>query len=234
MIARVFPPAEVASAPVRIALPLSKSLSNRRLMLDALAGVDTPVSDVARCDDTDVMRRALRGGCTDGRRIDIGACGTAMRFLTALYACRPGAHVVLTGTERMRARPVGPLVDSLRSLGADVEYVATEGCPPLRIRGRHLAGGEVAVDASVSSQYVSALMMVAPLMERGLTITLQRPVASLPYIHATAGMLGLYGVNVEFGDNAAGEPTVSVPHAELTAGPVRHVEEDWSAASYWY
>lgn len=140
-----------------IALPSSKSISNRVLLLDALSGRRGRLERLAECDDTDVMRHALD---TDADTVNIGAAGTAMRFLTAYFAVQEGREVVLDGSERMRRRPIGVLVDALRECGASIEYMAEEGYPPLRIKGRRLSGGALTMKASVSSQYVSALSLI--------------------------------------------------------------------------
>lgn len=222
---KIFPPEELAPTPV--ALPLSKSESNRQLIISALTkNADRPRS-VADCDDTDAMQGAI--GITSGR-VNIGAAGTAMRFLTAYYACTPGADILLDGSERMRQRPIAPLVDALRSLGADIDYVAEEGFPPLHIRGRMLEGGSVELDASVSSQFVSALLMVAPTMQHGLRLHLRGRIISTPYIKMTLSLMADAGAKSDFDEDAG---TISVPYAVYQPG-LPPVEADWSAASYWF
>lgn len=222
---KIYPPEELIET--EITLPLSKSISNRALILDALTpGAVNP--EVARCDDTDVMLSALADPSAD--RIDIGAAGTAMRFLTALMAATEGRNVTIDGSDRMRRRPIGPLVDALRQLGADIDYAGEEGFPPLAIHGRRLTGGAVAIDGSVSSQYISALLMIAPAMERGLDLTLDGTVTSRPYIDMTVGMMRARGAEVEV------DPSYS--HIRVAPGAYRAadatVEADWSAASYWF
>ena len=164
---RIIPPEEINDAVIR--LPLSKSISNRVLLINALTGNRGSIAEVAQCDDTSAMMRALDSA---ENNIDIGAAGTAMRFLTAYFAMQPGREVTVDGTERMRRRPVKILVEALRDCGADIEYVGEEGFPPLKIKGRKLKGGEVSLPADVSSQYISALLMVAPYMEHGLRLEL--------------------------------------------------------------
>lgn len=208
-----------------IALPSSKSISNRVLLLDALSGRRGRLERLAECDDTDVMRRALD---TDADTVNIGAAGTAMRFLTAYFAVQEGREVVLDGSERMRRRPIGVLVDALRECGASIEYMTEEGYPPLRIKGRRLSGGALTMKASVSSQYVSALLMVAPLMDAGLAITLEGDVVSRPYIRMTLGLMERWGVECEVERNL-----LTVPHAAYVPTDFS-VEADWSAASYWF
>ena len=218
----ITPPDEMLECTVE--LPLSKSLSARQLIIDAVSGL-TSDAELAQCDDTDILRAAL--GRNSGT-VDVGAAGTAMRFLTAYYAATPGTDVVLDGCERMRKRPIALLVDALRLLGADIEYAGEEGFAPLHIRGRRLAGGTVEIDASVSSQFVSALMMVGPTMEAPLHIVLRNNIASAPYIKMTAGMMERRGADVEI----AGQTVIVSPGKYTCAGGA--IERDWSAASYWY
>ncbi|WP_295731101.1 3-phosphoshikimate 1-carboxyvinyltransferase [uncultured Muribaculum sp.] len=220
---RIFPPEELPEAIV--GLPLSKSISNRVLIINALAGGAPMTCQVARCDDTDVMVSALE---SEDENLSVGAAGTAMRFLTAYFAAKPGRTVSLDGSERMRRRPIAPLVDALRECGAEISYLGEEGFPPLRIAGKKLHGGEIALDGSVSSQFVSALLMIAPAMSDGLVLRLEGDVVSQPYIAMTLGIMAEWGVDVvRDGD------VIRVPHCSYTAVQY-HVEADWSAASYWY
>lgn len=210
----------------RIALPSSKSLSNRALLLRALSGgglVERP-SD---CDDTLVMQHALTARPAT---VDIHAAGTAMRFLTAYFAICPGEQHVLTGTARMLERPIGVLVDALRRLGADVEYAGREGYPPLLIKGKQLEGGELTLDGGVSSQYVSALLMVAPMMARGLRLRLAGGIVSRPYIDMTLSLMRTFGAQAAW----EGDSVVSVAPTGYRRDVRYSVESDWSAASYWY
>lgn len=220
---RIFPPEEMID--VSINLPLSKSISNRALIINALADCALPLGNVAKCDDTDVMIAALSQQTAE---VNIGAAGTAMRFLTAYFASSPGRTVTLDGSARMRQRPIKALVDALRVCGAKIEYVEAEGFPPLRIDGCELDGGEVSLPASISSQYISALLMVAPLMKNGLTLTLEGEITSRPYILMTLSMMNRWGVECEFEGNV-----INVPHSEYKSVSF-DVEADWSAASYWY
>ena len=165
----------------RFELPASKSISNRVLIINALSGSSKNVANLAKCDDTDVMVKALT---SDSHLVDIGAAGTSMRFLTAYLSIQPGEWTI-TGSQRMKERPIQILVDALRSIGADIEYAEKEGFPPLRIRGKEIEGGDVEIDGSVSSQYISALMMIAPMLKKGLHIHLLNGVASVPYINLT-------------------------------------------------
>ena len=206
-----------------IALPTSKSISNRALLIAALCGGDVQVLHPALCDDTAVMIDAL---ARDGGDINVGAAGTAMRFLTAYFATRDGVTVTLDGVERMRQRPIGVLVDALRSMGAAIDYLGEEGYPPLRIQGRKLRGGDVTMPGGVSSQFISAVMMVLPTIGGG-TIHLTGDLVSLPYLHMTAAVMSEMGAAVEI----AGDE-ISV--GDRYAGRDYLVEGDWSAAAPWY
>ena len=220
---RKYPPEEMVD--VAIALPLSKSISNRALIINALTPNAVPLKNVAQCNDTDAMVEALSGSA---EKVNVGAAGTAMRFLTAFYASKPGAVVELDGSSRMRQRPIKALVDALKMCGAKIEYLGEEGYPPLHIEGCALEGGTVSLPASISSQYVSALLMVAPLMTQGLTLTLEGEITSRPYILMTLSMMKDWGVECDFDCNV-----ITVPNSSYKAIDY-DVEADWSAASYWY
>ena len=210
-----------------INLPSSKSISNRALLLCALSGPDSSVERMSNCDDTYVMWRALT---QRPATVDIMAAGTAMRFMTAYFAICRGEEHTITGTERMRQRPIKVLVDALRQLGADISYMDNEGYPPLHIKGRNLQGGRISLPASVSSQYISALLLVAPTMTQGLTLELVGDIISRPYINMTVSMMRTFGADIEWTD----AHTLHVaPHAYLS-DVIYPVESDWSAASYWY
>ena len=219
---RIFPPDQMVEATVR--LPLSKSVSARQLIMDGLSGTASG-HPLAECQDTEVLQAAI---AVSQGTVDVQASGTALRFLTAYYAATPGTDVTLTGTDRLCHRPIDGLVDALRALGADIDYADRQGYAPLHIRGRRLQGGAIDMDASVSSQYASALMMVAPTMTDGLTITLLNNIASAPYIKMTMLMMEARGADVEM----AGQRIIVRPGAYTKAGVP--VERDWSAASYWY
>ena len=208
-----------------IVLPPSKSISNRALILNALCDFPKSITNLSDCDDTKVVVKALRDNkCT----IDVGAAGTAMRFLTAFLAGRPGNYL-LTGTERMKNRPVKILVDSLRTIGANIEYLEKEGYPPLHITGQSLKGGEIELDGSISSQYISALLMMAPTMTNGLCLHLTGTIISMPYINLTIQLMAQFGVLVFKVGN-----TFSVLPQRYESDNDFIVESDWSAASYWY
>jgi len=219
---RLFKPRNLSA---EVTLPASKSISNRALALSTLSGGGTKLlTNVSDCDDTHAMLRALSWPET----IDVGAAGTAMRFLTAMLSILPGNRLI-TGSERMRHRPIGVLVEALRHLGAHIEYVGEEGFPPLRINGHPLAGGEVALPGDVSSQYISALMMIAPLMKKGLTLHLTGDIISRPYLQMTLEMMQSFGAEVVWKD----ERCIRVEHRAYAPTPYL-IESDWSAASYWY
>jgi 3-phosphoshikimate 1-carboxyvinyltransferase len=209
---------------LQITLPASKSISNRALILNALAYSPYDIQNLSDCDDTRVTVKALDSNDTT---FDIGAAGTSMRFLTAFLAKTVGEWVI-TGSERMKQRPIKLLVEALNSLGARIEYMEKEGYPPLRIFGSALTGGEITLNGGISSQYISALMMIAPFMQEGLKIVLEGNVISVPYIHMTMSMMKEYGAKVSFENNI-----ISIP--PQTYNPVQYtVESDWSGASYWY
>lgn len=222
---KIFAPDKIE---MEVDLPASKSISNRMLILNALCGGE--LHNIARCDDTDAMRRALATDTTASGTVvtvNIGAAGTAMRFLTAYYATLEGSEVILDGTERMRHRPIALLVDALRRCGADIEYAGEEGFPPLHITGRKLSASHIEIAGNVSSQYISALLMVAPLMGCR-EVTLTGEIISLPYITMTLTLMRLMGV-----DCTMSSATISIP-ADAHYVPCNFtVENDWSAASYW-
>ena len=208
-----------------VKLPASKSISNRALIIYSLSGGQTLPNNLSDCDDTTVIINALR---YMSETIDIKAAGTAMRFMTAYLSVMRGTHV-LTGTERMKHRPIGILVDALRRLGADIDYVGEEGYPPLRITGCSLKGGELELAGNVSSQYISALLMIGPVLKNGLTLKMQGEIISRPYIDLTLWMMREFGADAEW----TGADTIEVKPKPYV---VRNyfIENDWSAASYWY
>lgn len=223
--------------PLPVTLPGSKSISNRLLMLDALAGLPSHPHCPAHCDDTRAMTDALTATAADHHHceVNIGAAGTAMRFLTAFYAATAGCDILLDGSDRMRERPIAILVEALRSIGADITYAGHDGYPPLHIRGRQLKGGRVTIDGSVSSQYASALMMIAPVTTDGLELTITGNIVSRPYLMMTAALMRRYGASVAEHTPALGQYTMTIAPSRYSAPPVPMTAEgDWSAASYWY
>ncbi|MFC2621648.1 MAG: 3-phosphoshikimate 1-carboxyvinyltransferase [Prevotella denticola] len=209
----------------RILLPASKSISNRSLIIHALTGGNVMPENLSDCDDTKVIIRALSHR---PEVIDIKAAGTAMRFMTAYLSVTEGEHTI-TGTERMKHRPIGVLVDALRYLGAEIEYAGEKGFPPLRIRGRQLEGGRLEIPGNVSSQYISALLMIAPVLSKGLEMKLTGGIVSRPYIDLTLHLMHQFGVSAEWTDI----DSITVKPQPYRQRPYT-IENDWTAASYWY
>ena len=230
-----------------LTLPTSKSLCARALVINHLCQLPVPLVGLSDCDDTQAILQgleALRNSEGAPLRVDIGAAGTAMRFLTALFAATPQLDVVITGSQRMKERPIGALVTALQAAGADISYVEKEGYPPLRIRGKQLEGGTLALPSNISSQYVSALLMIAPTMRRGLQLELVGKVASAPYIRMTMQVMKAFGVEAKWENNLISvvrgqryARTLS-SHCETTKETEQAasytIECDWTAASYWY
>ena len=181
--------------------------------------------NLSDCDDTKVIIRALSHR---PEVIDIKAAGTAMRFMTAYLSVTEGEHTI-TGTERMKHRPIGVLVDALRYLGAEIEYAGEKGFPPLRIRGRQLEGGRLEIPGNVSSQYISALLMIAPVLSKGLEMKLTGGIVSRPYIDLTLHLMHQFGVSAEWTDI----DSITVKPQPYRQCPYT-IENDWTAASYWY
>lgn len=229
---RIYPPEELIEEAL-IKLPQSKSILNRRLLLATLAGdaAGFPAPEGEESRDIIVMRSALEAiaSTTPGEMtINIGESGSAMRFLTAVLAARPGCDVLLTGEPGVIRRPVGGLVEALRSCGAQIEYTDAEGHLPLRIHGCELTGGVAEIDPSLSSQYVSALLMVGPLMKEGLILKFKGEITSLPYVKMTVGMMQNRGIDVTLSPlMAIVKPGKYGSNGDLT-------ESDWSAAAFWY
>jgi 3-phosphoshikimate 1-carboxyvinyltransferase len=204
----------------------SKSESNRLLLLQALYS-DIKIKNLSNSDDSNVMQQALQ---TSTNVIDVHHAGTAMRFLTAFFATQNGREVTLTGSSRMKERPIQVLVEALNSLGSDITYLETIGCPPLKIKGNVLTKNKVTLKANVSSQYISALLLIAPKLENGLELTLEGEITSVPYIKMTLDLLNQIGVETVFDDNFI---KVKPLNKELKAKSLV-VESDWSSASYYY
>jgi 3-phosphoshikimate 1-carboxyvinyltransferase len=209
-----------------INLPASKSISNRDLVINALSGSKEVPENLSDCDDTDVMVTALRDMPYE---INIKAAGTAMRFTSALLSVSEGEEHIITGTDRMKHRPIEVLVNALRNLGADIEYAGEEGFPPLKIRGKKLAGGLLEIPGNVSSQYISALLMIGPRLTNGLTLHLTGDIISRPYIEMTICTMQEFGADVEWTDAS----TIRVKAGGYKERPF-FIENDWSASSYWY
>lgn len=203
----------------------SKSESNRLLLLQALYP-ELEIKNVSNSDDSVLMTKAL---ASTGAVIDIHHAGTAMRFLTAYFSTQDGRSIELTGSKRMKERPMAILVDALKQLGADISYKEQEGFPPLMITGKRLTKNKVTLKANVSSQYISALLLIAPKLDNGLELTLDGEITSIPYIKMTLSLLETIGVNTTFEGNVITvSPLKDVKTTQLV------VESDWSSASYFY
>ena len=220
---RITPPERINAT---IQLPSSKSISNRALIISALGNGEHQLENLSDCDDTQVMIRALHA--QPGETIDILAAGTAMRFLTAYLSVTQGDRII-TGTQRMQQRPIQVLVNALRELGAHIDYVANEGFPPLRIQGTTLTKSHITLPGNVSSQYISALLMIGPSLKNGLKITLTGEIISRPYINLTLQLMKDFGGKATWMNDrellVEPQPYASIPF---------YVESDWSASSYWY
>jgi 3-phosphoshikimate 1-carboxyvinyltransferase len=203
----------------------SKSETNRLLLLQALYP-NLKLENISNSDDSQAMTKAL---VSNANVIDIHHAGTAMRFLTAFLATQEGKEVVLTGSSRMQERPIGILVDALKQLGANIEYVNNYGYPPISIWGKKLSKNKVSLPANVSSQYISALLLIAPKLENGLTLTLEGEITSIPYIKMTLALLNEVGVDTSFEGNL-----IKVNHKSAIGNQQAVIESDWSSASYFY
>jgi 3-phosphoshikimate 1-carboxyvinyltransferase len=206
-------------------LPSSKSISNRVLIMNALAGGKSPLHNLSDANDTQLMLKQI--GSSE-KEIDIEDAGTTMRFLTAYYSIT-NQKKILTGSARMKERPIGILVEALRSLGVEIDYLEKEGYPPLQIKGFiNQKTDVIKIRGDVSSQFISALMMVAPILPNGLTLELTGKIGSRPYIEMTASLMKIFGVKAEFSGDTVRVVNQKYKPAEYT------VESDWSAASYWF
>ncbi|WP_282056806.1 3-phosphoshikimate 1-carboxyvinyltransferase [Maribacter luteus] len=203
----------------------SKSESNRSLLLQALYPTIS-IQNLSNSDDARVMQKGLK---ISKGEVDIHHAGTAMRFLTGYFASQEGKDVILTGSKRMTERPVKVLVEALRSLGADIEYVNEEGYPPIKIKGKKLTENKVSLPANISSQYISSLLLIAPSLENGIEMELIGKITSVPYIKMTLSLLGQIGVASSFAGN-----TIKVSSKKQVAPVELVVESDWSSASYFY
>lgn len=210
----------------KITITGSKSESNRLLLLQALYP-SINIENLSNSDDSVLMQKALK---SSENVIDIHHAGTAMRFLTAFFATQQNREVVLTGSNRMQERPIQTLVEALNKLGADINYEKNEGFPPLRIRGKALSRHQVTLMANISSQYISALLLIAPKLKNGLELTLDGEITSLPYIQMTLTLLSQIGVEFSFiGNVITVKPTTNNQQPTTII-----VESDWSSASYFY
>jgi len=210
----------------KITITGSKSESNRLLLLQALYP-EIDITNLSNSDDSQLMQKAL---CSNDEVIDIHHAGTAMRFLTAYFSVQPGREIVITGSKRMKERPIRILVHALTELGADIEYMENTGFPPLKIKGKDFKGGQVTMNANVSSQYISALLLIAPKLKKGIELTLKGNITSSPYILMTLRLLEEIGVNTSFKNNIIKVDSFDKKIDKRSL----FVESDWSSASYFY
>lgn len=210
---------------VSLTLGGSKSESNRLLILQALFP-NLSIENLSTSDDTQVLTEGLKA---TNNVVDVHHAGTAMRFLTAYFASKQGSEITLTGSQRMQERPIGILVDALKSLGAEIEYLNNPGFPPLKIIGKKLENNTVKLKANISSQYISALILIAPTLPNGLQIVLDGEITSRPYLEMTLSLLQKLGIETEFAEN-----TIYIPYTEQVDDATIAVESDWSSASYFY
>ena len=213
-----------------ISISGSKSETNRSLLLQALFP-ELQIENASNSDDSEIMQKALQDFqfSTNFQHIDVHHAGTAMRFLTAFFAIQEGKEVVLTGSKRMQERPVKILVDALNRLGAEITYEEKEGFPPIRIKGKKDFKSSVTISANVSSQYISALLLIAPKLENGLELTLEGEITSGSYIKMTLALLNEIGIQTSFiGNKIKVSPCKSISTSKIS------IESDWSSASYWY
>ena len=209
----------------------SKSETNRLLLLKALYP-NLEITNISNSDDSEVMQKALTFNHHPSpitQTIDVHHAGTAMRFLTAFFAIQEGKELILTGSSRMKERPIKILVEALQQLGAQISYDENEGFPPIKIIGKKLSKNKVSLPANVSSQYISALLLIAPKLENGLELTLEGEITSIPYIKMTLALLNEIGVNTSFEENKIKVDKQTTVNRQLLT-----VESDWSSASYWY
>ncbi|HPF98110.1 MAG TPA: 3-phosphoshikimate 1-carboxyvinyltransferase [Mangrovimonas sp.] len=204
----------------------SKSESNRLLLLKALHP-NIQIRNLSNSDDSQVMQEALK---SESKVVDIHHAGTAMRFLTAYFAIQEGREITLTGSSRMKERPIKILVDALNSLGANISYLENQGFPPLRIKGKKLTNNKISILANTSSQYITALLLIGSKLENGIELTLEGEITSIPYINMTLSLLNEIGIITSFEEN-----TIRVlPTAQPQQPMALTVESDWSSASYFY
>lgn len=203
----------------------SKSESNRLLILKSYYPY-LQLKNLSDSDDTHHLKKAL---LSENNNIDIGHAGTAMRFLTAYFAAKVGREVVLTGSDRMKNRPIKILVEALQSIGADIQYTDKEGFPPLKINGKKIVKKRVTIKGNVSSQYISALLLIAPSLENGLEIELIGKVTSVPYIKMTLALLNEIGIETQWDKNL-----IQILHKKSISDRKITIESDWSSASYYY
>ena len=209
----------------KIKITGSKSETNRLLFLQSLFP-NFKIQNKSNSDDSSIMQAALK---STSDFIDINHAGTAMRFLTSYFSQLEGREVILTGSERMQQRPIKILVDALRSLGASIEYEKKQGYPPLRIKGKKLDGGTISLPADISSQYISSLIMLGPILKAGIELNLKGTITSMPYINMTLDLLKRLGIKTEFKGHR-----ILVKNTSKSKNTIQVVESDWSSASYFF
>lgn len=219
---------EISNLKSQISITGSKSETNRLLLLQALYP-NLVLENISNSDDSEVMMQALNSKNCHAELVDVHHAGTAMRFLTAFFAIQEGKEVVITGSSRMKERPIQLLVEALNQLGAEISYEEKEGFPPIKIKGKKVTKNKVSLPANVSSQYISALLLVAPKLENGLKLTLEGEITSIPYIKMTLALLNEIGVVTSFEKNV-----IKVNNLQTITSKLINVESDWSSASYWY
>ncbi len=219
---------EIKNTHYKVTITGSKSESNRLLLLQALYP-KLQLDNISNSDDSKLMAKALS---SQSDVVDIHHAGTAMRFLTAYFSIQEGREVLLTGSERMKERPIKILVEALQQLGANISYTEKEGFPPLRIKGQALSKNKVTLKANVSSQYISALLLIAPKLKNGIVLQLDGDITSVPYINMTLGLLNEIGVKTSFKNNLI-TVAPAINH-ELQLADKQTVESDWSSASYYF
>ena len=221
---------QISNLKSQISITGSKSETNRLLLLQALYP-NLVLANTSNSDDSEVMIKVLNDFQIPASNFvfDVHHAGTAMRFLTAYFAIQEGKEVILTGSSRMKERPIQILVDALNQLGADIFYEEKEGFPPIKIKGKKIRNHNVSLPANVSSQYISALLLIAPKLENGLKLTLEGEITSIPYIKMTLALLNEIGVVTSFEKNI-----IKVNNLQTITSKLITVESDWSSASYWF
>lgn len=222
---------KIKSQKSKVKITGSKSETNRLLLLQALYP-NISLENVSNSDDSEVMENIIHNSqllTPNSQLFNVHHAGTAMRFLTAYFAIQEGKEVILTGSSRMKERPIKILVEALQQLGAEIYYEENEGFPPIRIKGKKLTKNNVSLPANVSSQYISALLLIAPKLENGLELTLQGEITSIPYINMTLALLDEIGVKTSFIENKINVNPLQTINAKHLI-----IESDWSSASYWF
>ena len=208
-----------------IDLPASKSISNRLLIIKALCKKPFSIKNLSKAEDTQVLSNALS---LKQKIINVGAAGTSFRFLTSYLSTLAGKEFILTGSDRMKERPIKGLVDALIKLGANIEYLEKTGFPPLKITGRNLIGSMIEIDSSISSQFISSILLISPTIKEGITLTYSKKIVSKSYIEMTLNLMGEFGISYKWEKNMI----KIAPQKYIERNYV--VEADWSAASFWY